>query len=251
MIGDVHSVALLAAAFCVLAFLYASIGFGGGSSYTALLALSGISASVIPVLSLGCNLIVAGGGCAIFARKSLTPRALLAPFVLPAIPAAYIGGRVAIAPDLYFDLLAFSLMAAAMLLFLRPAAADFEIRQCPTPIAAAVGSLLGLLSGVVGIGGGIFLSPILMLNRWATPRQSAACASVFIAINSLAGLAGHLTKPGAIEALAWLPPLALAVLVGGQVGSRVGAGVLHPRLIRRGTACLVMLVSTSLIVNAQ
>lgn len=251
MTGDVHSIALLAVAFCVLAFVYASVGFGGGSSYTAMLALSGFAASAVPVLSLGCNLIVAGGGSAVFAWKRLVPFALLARFLLPAVPAAYVGGRMSIAADLYFDLLALSLIATAIFLFLRPAAADVEVRRCPSAVAAVIGSLLGLLSGIVGIGGGIFLSPILMLNRWATPRESAACASVFITINSLAGLAGQLTKPGAVEALAWLPSLALAVLVGGQVGSRFGAGVLRPSLIRRGTACLVMLVGTSLLVNAQ
>lgn len=250
MSGDAHLIALLAAGFFGIALVYASVGFGGGSSYTALLALCGFQAGTIPVLSLGCNLIVTVGGCLVFARKGLIQPRQLAPIVLPAIPAAYLGGRIPVAAGVYFVLLAGSLAVAGAVLLLRPAVADAETRRCPGPVAAAAGLLLGLLSGVVGIGGGIFLSPLLLLKRWASPREAAACATVFIALNSLAGLAGQLTKPGATEALAWLPPLAIAVLVGGQIGSRLGAAVLSPALIRRGTACLVLLVSAKLFMNA-
>jgi uncharacterized protein len=249
MNGGAPSIAALAVVFCAVALLYASVGFGGGSTYTALLALCGFAAGVIPVVALSCNLIVAGGGSVIFARRGLIRPAQVGPFVLPAIPAAYLGGRLPVEPGLYFMLLAVSLMVAGAILLVRPAAADSVIRRCPIPVAAALGVLLGLLSGVVGIGGGVFLAPVLLLNRWATPRESAACASVFIALNSLAGLAGQLAKPGAAEALAWLPPLALAVLAGGQLGSRLGAGVWPSHLIRRGTAVLILLVSARLILR--
>ncbi len=237
----------LAPAFFVVALLYASVGFGGGSSYTALLALSGCPVAAIPVLSLGCNLSVAGGGTIIFGRRGLLKPRLIWPFVLPSIPAAFLGGALPIPPAAYFVLLSLSLGAAGLALLLRRPAADQQTRACPVLTAALIGIGLGVLSGIVGIGGGIFLAPILMLKRWAKPRESAACASVFILLNSIAGLAGQLAKGGAGESLVALPLLLLAVLAGGQIGSRLGAIRLPACRVRQGTAILILLVSTRIL----
>lgn len=250
MNDDLQLLLMLSAFFFVIALLYSSVGFGGGSSYTALLALFGLPALAIPVLSLSCNLIVAGGGSWIFFRQKHLRPSLIVPFVLPAIPAAYLGGRIPLNPELYFPLLAASLAAASLVLFLRPSGTDDATRPCSPLTSTVVGIFLGLLSGMVGIGGGIFLAPLLLLRRWAAPREAAACAAVFILLNSIAGLAGQLAKSGSTEALASLPLLALAVLAGGQLGSRLGAKTLPPRWIRQGTAVLILLVSLRLFLQA-
>ena len=237
---------MLAAAFFVIALVYASVGFGGGSSYTALMALVGVTTLWIPVLSLSCNLIVVAGGCWHFARRGHLNRRLIAPFLLTSVPASYLAATIPVDPDLYLSVLAVTLFAVAMVLLVRPRHADVTIRPCPLGARLATGCFLGGLSGLVGIGGGILLAPILLLARWASPRESAAAASVFILVNSIAGLAGQLSKPGTAEALSGLPLLAAAVLVGGQIGSRLGAGPLSTVRIRQATAVLVGLVAVRL-----
>jgi uncharacterized protein len=237
----------LAPAFFTVALLYASVGFGGGSSYTAILALGGCPAAHIPILSLSCNLAVAGGGTVVFSGRGLLRSRLVGPFVLPAIPAAYLGGRLPIPPEVYLVLLGLSLGGAGLALLLRRPSADQETRPCPALTAAAIGVGLGAVSGIVGIGGGVFLAPILLLKRWADPRESAACASVFITLNSLAGLAGQVSKSGIGEFLDTLPPLLLAVLAGGQIGSRLGAGLLAARRVRQGTAVIILVIATRIL----
>jgi hypothetical protein len=236
----------LAASFVVIALVYSSVGFGGGSSYTAMLALAGVTTAWIPVLSLGCNLIVVCGGCRHFARRGHLSTALVGPFLLTSVPAAYVAGRIPVPPDLYLSALAGTLFAVTILLWFRPRAADSQIRPCPVPVRLLTGGLLGGVSGLVGIGGGIFLAPVLLLARWATPKQSAAAASLFILVNSLAGLLGQLAKPDAIFALARLPVLAVAVFLGGQIGSRLGSGLLSMSVIRQTTAALIGLVAVRL-----
>lgn len=246
---DVTHLMLLAAAFFVVALIYASVGFGGGSSYTALLALVGLSTVWIPVLSLCCNVVVVSGGCWHFARRGQLDLRRVGPFLVGSLPAAYFAGRTPLDPGLYLLVLAWSLLAAALLLVLRPTAADHAIRPCPLSAGLFAGAALGALSGLVGIGGGIFLSPLLLLARWATPKQSAAAASLFILVNSIAGLAGQLSKPGAVDALVHLPALALAVLLGGQIGSRWGAGILPAARIRQITAALIAIVAVRILLQ--
>jgi uncharacterized membrane protein YfcA len=240
----------LAVVFFLIALLYACVGFGGGSSYTAMMALFGVTISWIPILSLSCNIIVVLGGCWHFWRQGYMNFRLITPFLVTSIVAAYFAGRVPVDPGVYILILAASLLLAASVLLLRPKENDEHARSCPLSAALIIGLCLGGLSGLVGIGGGIFLAPILLLARWASPKESAAAASAFILLNSLAGLVGQVSKPGAIEAFSVLPLLAVAVFIGGQIGSHLGSVRLQALRVRQATACLIALVSIRLFLQS-
>jgi uncharacterized membrane protein YfcA len=238
-------------AFFGTALLYAAVGFGGGSTYSALLALAGTDFRVLPVLALACNIVVVTGGIVRFARAGEVPwRGALAVSLIAA-PLAFLGGLTPIKEATFLALLGGSLVVAALALLL-PVAQDGDVRpQRPwvMPLAAAP---LGYLAGVVGIGGGIFLAPLLHLTRWDSARRIAATASVFILINSLAGLFGQLAKSGAErfgEALAGGLPLLIAVAVGGQIGSILALRRLPTTWIRRLTAALTGWVGLRLLLG--
>ncbi len=240
---------LLAAAFFLTALLYASVGFGGGSTYTALLVFVGTDYRVLPVVALACNIIVVTGGSIRFARAGLVPWRKVLPLVAVSVPLAFLGGLSPIREAAFLLLLGLSLLAAGALLVLqRPAPAGDTAP--PRPLTdGALGGAVGYLSGLVGIGGGIFLSPIQHLMRWAGPRQIAATASVFILVNSIAGLAGQLTKlgtAGASNLIAWWP-LFVAVLIGGQIGSHMGIRLFSEPLVRRATGLLILSIAIQLL----
>ena len=247
----------LAVPFAITALLYASVGFGGGSTYTALLALFGADYRVLPLVSLACNVAVVAGGVWRFGRAGAIPWGRALPLCAASVPLAWLGGRLAVPEAVFIGLLGASLLAAGLAM-LAPAprrAAALGAAAAPVPKAQArepvLGGALGLLSGVVGIGGGIFLAPALHLTRWAEARAIAGTAALFILVNSLAGLAGQLTKlsasgDGASGALAYWP-LLIAVVLGGQVGARLGAEILPPVLLRRLTAILVLVVGMRLL----
>lgn len=242
---------LLAVAFFITALLYASVGFGGGSTYTALLVLAGTDFRVLPVVALICNIIVVTGGSIRFARAGLVPWRRLLPLVALSVPLAYLGGLTPIREMHFMLLLGGSLVIAGALLVLqKPAGAFVQSDHPPRPlIDGAIGGAIGYLSGLVGIGGGIFLSPIQHLMRWAGPRQIAATASVFILVNSIAGLAGQLTKIGAAGAsnlTAWWP-LFVAVLVGGQIGSHAGIRLFSEPQVRKATGVLIVAIAIQLL----
>ncbi len=241
----------LALVFCVIAFLYASVGFGGGSSYTAILAMVGFSAATIPVIALSCNLVVATGGAIRFIRAGHLPWGRMAPLFILSIPLAYLAGRFRIAPGAYFLLLGMSLLVAAILLWRKQTAQHpADLKPLPVGNGLLIGGLLGALSGLTGIGGGIFLSPLLMLKGWALPKEAAATAAVYIVVNSLAGLLGQLSKAGSSEHVTLVLPLGVAVLLGGTFGSKLGAGKLSPQVMRKGTAALVALVSLRILAKS-
>ena len=238
-------------AFFGTALLYASVGFGGGSTYSALLALAGTDYRVLPVLSLACNIVVVTGGTIRFARAGEVPwRGALA-VSLVAAPLAFLGGLTPIGEGAFLTLLGASLVFAALALLL-PVAKDGEVRAPAAwamPLAAAP---LGYLAGLVGIGGGIFLAPLLHLTRWDSARRIAATASLFILINSLSGLGGQLAKSGIDrfgEALAGGLPLLLAVVVGGQIGSFLALRYLPAQVIRWLTAAVTGWVGLRLLLG--
>ncbi|MHA6288142.1 sulfite exporter TauE/SafE family protein [Maricaulis sp. CAU 1757] len=246
---------LLIAAFLITATLYASVGFGGGSTYNALLVMGEADYRIIPAVALLCNLIVASGGVWRFAGTGdLSVRRLL-PFLVASIPAAWIGGRLPVSETVFVGLLGCALLVSGVHLAVQrdtaqTAAGETPRRSPPHLLAAGIGGAIGLLSGLVGIGGGIFLAPVLYVLKWGTPRQIAAASSLFILINSLSGLAGQLTKLQDMALLALAAPywpLPLAVLVGGQVGSWLAGYRLSPTLIRRLTAILILYVAVRLI----
>ncbi len=241
---------LLFPAFFITALLYASAGFGGGSSYLALLAISGLPPGTIRPIALICNLVVTGQGSWSFARAGITPWRRAFPLVIASVPAAFLGGRVELPRQQYLLLLGMLLLVAALLmLFKKSTAAENEVsigRRSAGIIAIGIGGVVGFVSGVVGIGGGIFLSPILFLSRWAEARAIAATTSLFIALNSLSGLAGQLSV--GIEIRADLTAvLVLAVGAGGWLGTRLTLRRFTPATIRKVAAALILLVGLRLI----
>jgi len=237
-------------AFLVTALLYASVGFGGGSTYNALLVLAGTDYRILPSVALVCNIIVVAGGSWRFAREGCVPWRRLWPILLLSAPMAWVGGRIPIARDSFVLILGLSLLVAAILMLTqRERAGPIDSDPRWRWAAPLTGAGVGLLSGLVGIGGGIFLAPVLHLARWAEPRVIAGTASVFILVNSLAGLAGQASKIGSerISEVAGYWPLMLAVLIGGQLGSLLGARILPPRLIRIATALLILYVAGRLL----
>jgi uncharacterized protein len=242
----------LAAAFFVTAVLYASVGFAGGSTYTALLLLVGVGQKTLPIISLLCNLIVSTGGSIRFARAGLVPWRRLWPLLALSVPAALIGGMLPVSKTLFVILLGGSLIAAGILLLIQrePRERGDEERRFAL-LGPAIAAPLGLLAGIVGIGGGIFLAPVLHLIGWDRAKRVAASASVFILANSIAGLIGQLVKSGS-DSATWTTvfaywPLAIAVLIGGQIGSRAGIQILPPALLRRLTALLIIFAAAYLL----
>ncbi|MEM9285567.1 MAG: sulfite exporter TauE/SafE family protein [Pseudomonadota bacterium] len=240
----------LALAFAVTAAVYASAGFGGGSSYTALLAASGVDAAVLPIVSLACNILVVAGATWRHAACGNVPWQGVVPLAACSVPMAWIGGRLPVGEEVFLTLLGIALLLAALLMFFQPAEQRRpRPKHPPRGVLFATGGAVGLLSGLVGIGGGIFLAPLMYLVAWDTPRRIAAAASVFILVNSFAGIAGQLAKGGgerALEAVSFWP-LAIAVIIGGQIGARLAAGRLPERQIRRLTGVIVLIVALRLI----
>ena len=230
----------LAGLFALVALVYASVGFGGGSTYTALLGLWGVDYELIPVISLLCNIIVVAGGSIRFARAGLVSWRSVMPLLLISAPLAFIGGLVPLKQWLFFLILGGALLMSAIALIAQPD--KMSARKLPLPALLFISGAVGLLAGLSGIGGGIFMAPVLHLIRWSEPRRIAAFASLYILINSITGLTGQIIKAGP-QSLAgpaaefW--PLMLAVFVGGQLGSMMGMRYLTPQLLRTMTALLV------------
>ena len=241
-----------ALAFVVVAFLYASVGFGGGSSYTAILIASGLSWQLVPPVSLLCNIIVVSGGVYHFARAGHLDMKFAVPLISASVPAAFVAGTVHLDEPTFLLLLAIALLASGSLMLLdRQWRQEEQTRpELGTMALLTLGLLLGALAGITGIGGGIYLAPVLHFFRLADAKTVAATASLFILVNSLAGLGGQLTKLGA-EAQILLDAgylvLPVAVLLGGQVGSRIGATLLPAAPIRRLTGLVVLIVGARLL----
>lgn len=244
--------AVLAALFLVTAVLYAAVGFGGGSTYNALLVLNGTDYRVLPAITLTCNILVVSGGLWRFSRAGLLRPLAMAPFLAASMPAAWMGGRIPVSETFFVGLLGAALLASGLRLALQPGPGESAQtrRETPLLVALPVGGAIGLVAGLVGIGGGIFLAPVLYLLRWGTPREIAAGCSLFILANSLAGLAGQVMKLQdlAILSLAaayWALPL--IVLAGGQIGSWAATRGLKPGWVKRLTAFLILYVAARLI----
>ena len=235
--------------FFIIALLYATVGFGGGSSYLALLTVSDVPYLLIPKLALICNLLVVSGGCYHYFKNKHFNIRLMLPFILSSVPMAFLGGMYAISENTFQGLLAGCLILAGFRLLFIPKS-SIELTHIPSwATSMAIGGILGALSGVVGIGGGIFLAPLMLNLRWGKPKEVASTASAFIWLNSLAGLAGQSTKGIPSEIFNYWP-LFIAVILGGQIGSLFGS---HPKIsqssIQRLTALLILLISIRLIIK--
>jgi uncharacterized protein len=231
--------------FFVIAFIYSSVGFGGGSSYLAILALYPLSFKEMRLTALICNIIVVVGGTIVFVQKKQVDFRKILPLILTSVPFAFVGAMMKISQQTFFIVLGAALIAAAVLLWINTASIrnhESKLSEKPTVVKnSLLGGAVGFLSGMVGIGGGIFLSPVLNLVKWDSPRKIAATASVFILVNSVSGIAGQLF--GLPAGINWLQIvfLAAAVFIGGQLGSRMGAVKFNQLLIRRITAIVVLL----------
>ena len=237
---------ILSILFFVTAILYSSVGFGGGSTYLALLFIWGVPYFIFPLIALACNIVVVSGNCFNYIRAGNLNLKLLIPYLIGSIPLAFIGGSLPIEKKL-FEILLFLVLAVAgvLLLFNFKSYEDNEesYRKIPLVISVLVGGILGFISGVVGIGGGIFLSPILFLMRAGKPKHIVTSASLFILINSLSGIIGQLTKNVVLSEIQNYWFLLLAVLIGGQVGNFLNLKIFSTRVLALVTSCLVLFVA--------
>jgi len=237
---------ILSILFFVTAILYSSVGFGGGSTYLALLFIWGVPYFIFPLIALACNIVVVSGNCYNYIRAGNLNLKLLIPYLIGSIPLAFIGGSLPIEKK-FFEILLFLILAVAgiLLLFNFKSYEDKKesYRKIPVVISVLVGGILGFISGVVGIGGGIFLSPILFLMRAGKPKHIVTSASLFILINSLSGIIGQLTKNVVLSEIQNYWFLLLAVLIGGQVGNFLNLKIFPTRVLALVTSCLVLFVA--------
>ena len=237
---------ILSILFFVTAILYSSVGFGGGSTYLALLLIWGIPYQIFPVIALSCNIIVVSGNCFNYIRAGNLNLKLLTPYLIGSIPLAFIGGSLPIEKKFFEILLLIVLSVAGLLLLFKFKSYDDKeenYRKIPIIISIFIGGILGFVSGVVGIGGGIFLSPILFLIRAAKPNHIITMASLFILINSLSGIIGQLTKSSVLSEIQNYWFLLLAVLIGGQIGNFLNLKIFPTRILALVTAGLVLFVA--------
>ncbi len=237
---------ILSILFFVTAIFYSSVGFGGGSTYLALLLIWGIPYYIFPIIALSCNIIVVSGNCFNYIRAGHLNLKLLIPYLIGSIPMAFLGGSLSIEKEL-FELILFLVLtfAGILLLFKFRSYDDKEenYRIIPIYFSISVGGILGFVSGVVGIGGGIFLSPILFLLRAGRPKHIVTTASLFILINCISGILGQLTKNLVINEINNYWYLLLAVLLGGQIGNYLNLKIFPTRILVLVTSLLVLFVS--------
>jgi len=240
---------VLSILFFVTAILYSSVGFGGGSTYLALLLVWGIPYFIFPIIALSCNIIVVSGNCFNYIKAGNLNLKLLLPYLIGSIPLAFIGGSLPIEKRLFEILLFLVLAGAGILLLLNFKSYDNKkesYRKIPILFSILIGGILGFVSGVVGIGGGIFLSPILFLIRAGRPKHIVTTASLFILINSIFGIIGQITKSSVLFEISNYWYLLIAVFIGGQLGNFLNLKIFPTRTLAMITAILVIFVAVRL-----
>jgi uncharacterized membrane protein YfcA len=240
---------LVASAF-LIAFIYSSVGHGGASGYLALLSFFAFPHREIASSALCLNVLVAGIAFYIFARNGHFSWALTWPFAVASVPAAFLGGLIRVGRGTYSILLGAVLIYAALRLFFSFEKTGGGPVLPPPPVPAGIiGFAIGFLSGIVGVGGGIFLSPLLLLLGWCGAKQAAAASAFFILVNSAAGIAGRISS-GNFEMSPFLAGLLIAAAAGGLAGARLGAQHLPPLWLRRVLAGVLILACVKLLVGA-
>lgn len=233
----------------VVALLYASVGHGGGSGYLAVLSLYGAQPGFMSSTALTLNLIVASISAIAYIRAGYFSWSLFWPFVLTSIPCAFAGGLLHVEKSVYFLLLAFTLVFVSLRLF-RPSEENFALKRDFTLGTGLLsGAVIGFVSGIVGIGGGIFLTPLIVLAGWSDTKRAAAVSALFIVVNSAAGLLARQTS-GRLE-FDLFSPLILAAALGGLLGGYGGANRLSPLLLRRTLAIVLLIAAFKLILNSN
>ena len=237
---------ILSILFFVTALLYASVGFGGGSTYLALLLIWEIPYYIFPIIALVCNIFVVSGNCFNYIKAGNLNLKLLIPYLAGSIPLAYIGGSLLIEKNLFEIILFLVLTFAGIMLLINFKSYDDEdktYKKIPILFSVIIGGILGFISGVVGIGGGIFLSPILFLIKAGKPKHIVTTASLFILINSISGVVGQLTKVAVFSELSNYWYLFLVVIIGGQIGNFLNLKIFPTKMLALVTSGLVLFVA--------
>jgi uncharacterized membrane protein YfcA len=237
---------ILSFLFLLTATLYSSVGFGGGSTYLALLLIWDIPYLIFPVIALFCNIIVVSGNCINYIKAGNFNLKILAPYLISSVPLAFIGGSLSVDKEVFEILLFAVLTLAGVLLLVKFQSFDQKIevyKKIPKMLSISIGASIGFVSGIVGIGGGIFLSPILLLIRADKAKNIVTAASLFILINSLSGIAGQFTKASTINGVYDYWPLFLFVLLGGQLGNYLNLKIFPARMLALVTSVLVIFVA--------
>ena len=238
---------ILSILFFITAILYSSVGFGGGSTYLALLLILGVPYYIFPLIALICNIIVVSGNSFNYIRAKNHNFKLLIPFLIGSIPMAFVGGSLHIEKEIFEILLFIVLSLAGILLLINNKSYDdknIEIKRLHFFVSIIIGSILGFVSGLIGIGGGIFLSPILFLFKADKPKVISTTASLFILINSISGMIGQLTKTNILVEVIQYSPLFISVLIGGLIGNYLNLKVFSGRLLAIITSILVIFVAS-------
>ena len=237
---------ILSVLFFITAILYSSVGFGGGSTYLALLLIWDIPYFIFPIIALLCNIIVVSGNSFNYLRAGNHNFKLLLPFLIGSVPLAFLGGTLKIDKEIFEILLFFVLSIAGFLLLINNksyANNNLIVKKLNFFISLFIGSVLGLISGIVGIGGGIFLSPILFLIKAEKPKVIVTTASLFILINSISGILGQLTKENILSSISEYISLFICVFIGGLLGNYLNLKIFTSRVLAVITSMLVIFVS--------
>lgn len=239
------SVALLAFLIFAAALLYSSVGHAGASGYLAAMALFGLAPEAMKPTALSLNILVAAIAAVMFHRAGCFSWRLFWPFAIGAVPAAFAGGATSIPGEVYTAIVGVVLLYAAVRMLVRPPEAAAAVDPPPPSLAIPLGIGIGFLSGLVGVGGGIFLSPLLLLAGWADARTTSGVSSIFILVNSVSGLLGHYSSVAFLPAE--IPVLAAAAAGGGLIGSRYGSSRLTNPAIRRILAAVLVVAGVKMI----
>ena len=237
---------ILSIFFFITAIFYSSVGFGGGTTYLALMLIWDIPYYIFPIIALICNIIVVSGNSINYVRSGNLNLKLLTPYLMGSIPFAFFGASISITKELFEILLFVILIIAGIFLLIESKSFNddqIKINSIPKIISLLIGSIIGFISGIIGIGGGIFLSPILFLMKAGYPKQIATTASLFILINSIFGVAGQLTKDVVFDEFLNFWPLFITVLIGGQIGNFLNIKFLSGKTLAIITSLLVMFVA--------
>lgn len=240
---------IIAALIFVVALLYSTVGHAGASGYLAAMALFGMAPVVMKPTALVLNIIVATLGTVRFYRAGFFSWRVFWPFAIASIPASFVGGSLTLPVPIYKSIVGAVLLYSAVRLFFSATRADDKnVKSAPLVMAIIIGALIGLLSGLTGVGGGIFLSPVLLLMRWAKTKETSGVAVTFILVNSIAGLLGHLSSVEVIpvDGIYWAP----AAFVGGWIGTHLGTQVLPIAGIRRWLSVVLVLAGGKLLLEA-
>lgn len=244
--NDVSTIAAIAVLFAIGAALYSSVGHGGASAYLAVMALFSVAPETMRPTALALNLLVAGFAAWRFWRCGQTNLKLVLAFAATAVPAAFIGGGIHVPPEYYRPAIGLLLWLAALLLLRqRKRRAERPVRAPPLAISLPAGAGLGLLAGLTGTGGGIFLSPLIILLAWEEPRKTSGVAAAFIFLNSAAGLAGNITSVGQLPPQ--LPIFLAAAALGALVGTAIGVERLPRAALLRVLGLVLVLAGAKLL----